>query len=73
MYLLPRWDVKGNAPVWLVWIELVRSSMQKKASWVLVIGVWWKDEPSPSIFIFTSSFLMILSNALCLVDRMPWC
>ena len=72
MYLLPRWDVKGNAPVWSVWMESVRSSMQKKTSWVLVMGIWWKGEPAPSIFILTSSFSMIFSNAMCLVDHMPW-
>ena len=38
-------------------MELARLSMQKKASWVLLIGIgmWWKGEFSPSIFILTSS------------------
>jgi hypothetical protein len=53
--------------------------MRKKASWVLVIGIWWKGELSPSIFIFTSSFLMIFfecylfgrSYALALTFQMP--
>jgi hypothetical protein len=38
IYLLPhQGEVKGKAPVWSVWIDLVKSSMQKNALWVLVI------------------------------------
>ena len=37
IYLLPHWEVKGKAPVWSVWIDLVRCSMWKNASWVF----WW--------------------------------
>jgi hypothetical protein len=39
IYLLSLWEVKGRAPVWSVWIDLVRSSMRKNVSWVLVIGM----------------------------------
>jgi hypothetical protein len=51
MYLLPHWDMKGNALVWLVWMEFVRSSIRKKTLWVLVISIWWKNESLPSIII----------------------
>ncbi len=51
----------------------MRLSTRKKASWVLeMVGTWWKGEPSPSIFILTSSFSMIFSNATCFVERIPW-
>jgi hypothetical protein len=63
MNLLPCWDVNGNAPVWLVWLESVRLLMRKKTLWVLVIGFWWKGESLSSIFILTSLFLIIFSNA----------
>ncbi len=69
MYLLPRCDVNWNAPVWSVWMELEKSSMRKKASWVLVIGMSLKCEFSPSIFILTCLFSMIFSNAVCFVER----
>ena len=32
----------------------------------------WKGESLPSIFILASLFLIILSNALCFVERIPW-
>ena len=72
MYLLPHWDVKENAPVWLVWMESVRLSMWKKASWDLVMDAGVKGKSSPSIFILTSLLLIIFSNAICLVDRISW-
>ncbi len=48
-----------NASVWFVWMEWVMSLMGKKASWILVICIWWKGESLPSIFILNSLFLVI--------------
>ena len=72
MYPLPRWDMWGNALVWLVWTSSERSSTGTKILFSFDGGSGRKGDASPLFFILVVFFaLIIFSKALCLVDWIP--